>query len=79
MNCPERFPMTKVNRKFCSDKCRLEYHRYGAAYGPLRDKLTKLIDETIADRYKQDIATLERRVAQLEDIHFRELGEPQRT
>lgn len=58
--------MTKVNRKFCSDKCRLEYHRYGAAYGPLRDKLTKLIDETIADCYGENLGALEARMDRLE-------------
>lgn len=41
--------MTKPNRKFCSDDCKNEYNRFGAAYGPLKDKLTKLIEQRVRE------------------------------
>jgi len=47
------FPMTKPNRKFCTDNCKTEYNRYGAAYGPLRDKLTKLIAKRVNEETKE--------------------------
>ena len=34
---------TRKNKRFCSKACKDEYNRYGSAFGPLRDYLTKLI------------------------------------
>jgi hypothetical protein len=36
---------TRPNKKFCSRKCKEEFNRYGSAFGPLRDWLTKLIEK----------------------------------
>lgn len=42
-NCPKFFELTKPNREFCTPKCKAEFHRYGAAYGPLKEKLERLV------------------------------------
>ena len=28
-NCTKKFPRTQAHQKFCSDKCRSNFHRYG--------------------------------------------------
>jgi hypothetical protein len=43
-NCPKFFPKTRPNREFCSEDCKNEYNRNGSAFGPLRERLTKLIE-----------------------------------
>lgn len=48
LNCPKFFPLTKPNRRFCSINCKNEYNRFGSSYGPLKAKLEKLIEQTIA-------------------------------
>lgn len=44
-NCGKLYPLTKPNRRFCSDtgpgNCKAEYNRYGSAFGPIRDYLEK--------------------------------------
>lgn len=50
-NCGKKTPKTSHNKRFCSGKCKMEWFRFGAAYGPLKEKLEKLIEETIATRY----------------------------
>lgn len=45
-NCPKFFPKTRPNREFCSQDCKDEYNRHGSAFGPLRERLTKLIEKT---------------------------------
>lgn len=37
------FFKTRKNKRFCCPECKDEYHRFGSAFGPLRDYLTKLI------------------------------------
>jgi hypothetical protein len=49
-NCGTLYPLTKPTRKFCSEQCRKEFHQYGAAYGPLKAKLEKLIEQSSRDR-----------------------------
>jgi len=44
-NCSKPFLKTKPHKRFCSVQCQKEYHRHGAAFGPLKDKLTKLIEQ----------------------------------
>lgn len=51
-NCggPLRRTVTTKLKRFCQDKCRKEFHHYGAAYGPLRDKLFKEIERRINEQ-----------------------------
>lgn len=50
-NCPHFFRPKQAKQRFCSNKCRMEFHRYGAAYGPLKDKLENLVEELIETKY----------------------------
>lgn len=50
-NCPKIFRPKRIEQRFCCDNCRKEFHRYGAAYGPLKDKLEKLVAELIETKY----------------------------
>lgn len=43
LNCNGWFLKTRKNKKFCKPECQQEYNRYGSAFGPLKDYLTKLI------------------------------------
>ena len=50
-NCPRFFhPREKGGspQEFCSDNCRKEFHRNGAAFGALREKLPGYIDKSVA-------------------------------
>lgn len=52
---------TQPKQRFCSDACRYEYNKHGAAFGPLKAKLEKLVRQIIQDevaRLKQDIGFL---------------------
>lgn len=42
-NCDALFPMTKPNREFCSDECRKQFHHFGCAFGPLEEKIRKMV------------------------------------
>ena len=44
-NCGELFEPTKPHKRFCKEACRKEFHHHGSAFGPLRDKLVKLVRE----------------------------------
>lgn len=61
-NCNGWYWKTRKNKLFCKKSCKDEYGRYGAAYGPLKAKLEKLIANTVAAA----IAGLTRRLDQLE-------------
>lgn len=50
-NCPKIFRPKQPTQRFCSAHCRMEFHRFGAAYGPLRDKLEKLVAQLIETKY----------------------------
>lgn len=64
-NCDKRIPKTKVNRKFCDDACRKEFHHHGSAFGPLRIKLEKMIAVAVKD-LKVQLAAINARVKRLE-------------
>jgi hypothetical protein len=45
-NCPKFFTIESArgkHKKFCGKKCRMEWFRFGAAWGPLKEKIEKLI------------------------------------
>lgn len=49
-NCPVNFhprPKGGSPQQFCSDTCRKEFHRNGAAFGKLRDKLAGYIEREV--------------------------------
>jgi predicted amidophosphoribosyltransferase len=85
-NCSKPFEKTKPNRRFCCEKCQKEYHRHGAAYGPLKDKLEKLIEKRVAEQLTERVTKVitaliydERFKAQLAAagfIHRSQLGKP---
>ena len=50
-NCPRFFTRSRragSPQLFCSENCRKEFHRNGAAFGALRDKLPGYIDKAVA-------------------------------
>ncbi len=44
-NCNELFQPVKEHQLFDCENCRKEFHRYGAAYGPLRTGLERAIEK----------------------------------
>ena len=61
LNCSHFYKQRVPNKKFCSVECKNEFGRFGAAYGPLKDKLEKLIDKTVRERVAEMEARLEAR------------------
>jgi hypothetical protein len=43
LNDNKQFRQVKKNKVFCCDACRREYNRFGSAFGPLREKLEKMV------------------------------------
>jgi hypothetical protein len=41
-----------VDHFFCSGQCRKQFHRYGNAYGPLKDHLEKLVEKRIREQVR---------------------------
>jgi hypothetical protein len=64
-NCPKMFRQTRPNRKFCSTKCKDEWFRFGAAFGPLKEKL-----EGLVHRWMKDYAAKIEEVHRLDRIRF---------
>jgi hypothetical protein len=61
-NCGKLFPRTRTDKKFCDDNCRKEFHRHGAAYGPIKQALEKLIEKTVkseVQKYATRLTALE--------------------
>jgi hypothetical protein len=54
------------NKVFCSPQCKKEFHYYGAAYGPLKLKLEKLIDQKVAAEVAEVYEELLGRIVALE-------------
>lgn len=67
-NCNKPFPLTKVNRAFCRQECKNEFHNFGSAYGPLKARLEKMI---VVEARRQ--SRLQAR-AQFNDYARRDLG-----
>lgn len=59
------FYVTKPTRRFCSNKCRMEYHRHGNSFGPLKDKLYKLIEKRVREATRASIAEINSAIDQL--------------
>jgi hypothetical protein len=55
-NCPKFFPKTRPNREFCSQDCKDEFNRHGSAFGPLRERLTKLIEKASKEEAARQFA-----------------------
>lgn len=47
-NCPKFFYQTKPTREFCSNSCRMQFHRFGNSYGALKESLEKLMRQEAA-------------------------------
>jgi hypothetical protein len=46
-NCGKLYPLTKPNRRFCGAECKKEFHQHGAAFGPLKERIAKLIRKEV--------------------------------
>lgn len=57
-NCPKFFPVTRANREFCSVECKDEFHRHGSAFGPLKERLTRLIETNARQQAGQQLSDL---------------------
>ncbi len=51
-NCGKAFPKLnpegkpwKKNKKFCDDNCKAEFHRFGSAFGPLKETVSNIARE----------------------------------
>lgn len=62
------FLQTKPNRLFCSKTCKYEWNRFGNSYGPLRNKLEKLIRQQTAAAAKAQLAELRQELADFSRI-----------
>jgi hypothetical protein len=47
-NCCTFYPLTKPWRKFCKPLCKKEFHQHGSAFGPLKERIAKLIRKEVA-------------------------------
>lgn len=66
-NCSELFPRTRRWQRFCCAECKNEFHRHGSAFGPLKDKLTKLVRSLVQQMIEPVVkAEVEARVAEAE-------------
>jgi collagenase-like PrtC family protease len=71
LNDNKQFRQTRPNRKFCCQKCKDEYNRYGSAFGPLRLKLEKMVHAWMKS-YQLDIdQNIIRLTARLDEISGR--------
>lgn len=47
-NCPKFFMQTRADHRFHSAKCRREFHRNGAGFGQLKERIPKFITKEVA-------------------------------
>jgi len=69
-NCPRFFEQRVSNKRFCSDACRKEYFHYGAAFGPLKEKLEALVSQWLREhgvKLETRLQKLERDLADIRD------------
>ena len=65
-NCDKRFEQVVKSKLFCSNDCRWEFHANGGnAFGPLKIRLEKLVNQHVGELRNQ-IKVLEARVSVLE-------------
>lgn len=70
MNDGKLFDVTKPNRRFCSQSCKDEYHRHGSAFGPLKERLEKLVASLAEEKFKplqSEIKKLDERLQAIEN------------
>lgn len=69
--CPTKYKPYRPDQRFCSAKCRLDYHHHGGAYVKLKALVEKLIDKKIGElRKSQRAAIAEEVAAQLKTIEL---------
>jgi hypothetical protein len=68
-NCNNFFLKTRKNKRFCKRECKNEFNRYGSAFGPLKDWLTKFIEQRAKEETVRRTAALEERISQIEEAH----------
>lgn len=61
----ERKKHAPSTKRFCSDRCRKEFHHHGSAFGPLRVRLEKMIAQGVKE-LKVRLDGIEARVKRLE-------------
>jgi hypothetical protein len=59
-------------QRFCCDACRYEYNKHGAAFGPLRSKLEKLVHQIIRDEVKKLDTQLSRLSQRVDNFRYPE-------
>lgn len=55
-NCGEFYPQTRKHKRFCKEQCKKEFHQHGAAFGPLKQRLEKLIRKEVAGQVGIEVA-----------------------
>ena len=63
-NCFKLYERTKDWQRFCSKSCRFEFNRHGAAFGPLKTRLEKLVLKTI----EHEVKTLRAEITELRTV-----------
>ena len=66
-NCPKFFELTKPNREFCSKKCKQEFHRYGNAFGPLKEKLFKMMAAQAKSEAAAQLVAVNARIDEIDE------------
>lgn len=70
-NCPKLFWKTRPNKLFCSEQCSREFREHGSAFGPLKEKLEKLVRSWMKS-YQLDIdQNIIRAMQRLDHIELR--------
>lgn len=68
-NCNTLFRPGRIWAKFCSEKCRKEFHRYGSSYGPLKTGLHKAIDKKYAELRRDTTTALQNQLKLMGEAH----------
>ena len=52
-NCGKPFVSDHPRKRFCAKTCSDEFHRYGAAFGPLKEKMEKLVRRWVREEIEK--------------------------
>lgn len=55
-NCGKLYPQTKPHKRFCKGQCKKEFHQHGSAFGPLKQRIEKMITKEVGSRVAMEVA-----------------------
>lgn len=67
-NCKTLFPLTKLNRLFCKEECRIIFNRFGPGYQAIFKKLTAHYGRTIREAVNERTLKLRLEFAKSDEL-----------